>query len=392
VLCDGGEGATLSGVVSIPSGSLPLANAIVYIPNGPVGPMMSGASCSRCDEGLSGNPILQTTTDLTGSFTLHDVPSGPNIPLVVQVGKWRRQVLLPQVASCSSNKVDPDLTRLPRNQGEGDIPKIALTTGGADALECLMRKIGIDDSEFTPETGTGRVNLYNGVDGVDHYIPTLNNGATFTPAPTFWGQLSNLQNYDILVLACEGAQVQTNKPPAALQAMLDYLNMGGRVYASHWHNYWVEYGPDPMPYVAVFNIRDDPPDPITALIDTSTAGGASLAAWLVGVGGSAENGQLTLSQAKDTIQVINPMLAQQWITIPSYQSVQFMSFNTPIGADEKDQCGRMVLTDIHVASDPLTDPFQAFPTECQSTSLSPQEKALIYMLFDLSSCLQPVIG
>src|SRR5262249_3415964 len=130
---------TLTGTVNIPAGTLPLYNAKVFIPAGPVPmPLASGVSCDRCDA----IPLAAAyaTTDYNGQFTLTDVPSGQNIPLVISLGKWQRVITLQQeVKDCTTTALDPQLTRLPRNKSEGNIPKIALSTGAADALECLLR-------------------------------------------------------------------------------------------------------------------------------------------------------------------------------------------------------------------------------------------------------------
>src|SRR4030095_6021989 len=108
------------------------------------------------------------------------------------------------VTACTSQPVsNVDLTRLPRNQSEGHIPKIALTTGGADALECLLRKIGISDSEFTPEAGSGRVNFFGGVNGTNSFNATLG-GASFTSVAAGWGDVANLRQHEMILHSCDG--------------------------------------------------------------------------------------------------------------------------------------------------------------------------------------------
>jgi hypothetical protein len=312
---------------------------------------------------------------------------GDDIPLVIQVGKWRREITIPTVTECADTPItDTNLTRLPKNTSEGHIPLIALATGGADPLECLLRKIGLEDSVFTPEGGPGRVNFFAGDGGADRYDGSLNGGAAFSPVSALWGDVAGLRQYDIVLLACEGNQNDAGqKTGGALQAMFDYTLEGGRVFASHWHNYWLEQGPTPFPTTANFNHQADLFD-ITALIDMSFPKGQAMADWLVNVGGSTTLGEIDIVEAQHTVDSVNPNISRQWIYYNNPQSVQYFTFNTPIGAAPGQECGRFVFSDIHVSSgDSIGDPF---PTGCTTTQLSPQEKALLFMLFDLSACIQ----
>lgn len=140
---------TVTGKVYAPNGVDPLLNALVYVPNAPVDPFPSGVSCDQCASEASGAPLVSAVSAVDGSFTLSNVPVGQNIPLVIQLGRWRRQVTIPNVVSCQNTAVPAALTRLPRKQSEGDIPLMAFSTGAVDALECVMRKIGVDESGAT---------------------------------------------------------------------------------------------------------------------------------------------------------------------------------------------------------------------------------------------------
>jgi hypothetical protein len=392
--CPAGTVTTLSGKVYDPAGKVPIYNVDVYVPNKAVAPYTDGPSCDTCATRLSGDPIVKATTDAAGNFKLGDatadVPAGSNIPLVIQVGKWRREVTIPNVTACADTSLiaDPNLTRLPRNQAEGHLPKIALTTGGADALECLLRKIGIDDTEFTPEAGPGRVNFFAGVGGSNAYDAT-HGGAPFTPVEPWWDNLANLSRYDMILHSCEGTENAKNKSMQARQALQQYADMGGRVFASHWHNYWFEYGVAPWPGIANFQHQPDLPIPFTATIDTSFPKGMALAEWLVNVGGSTTLGQLVIQGAQHTINTVGT--GRRWIYSNTPQSVQYLDATTPMGS--RAACGRVVLSDIHVSTGGATATEDSsavdkpYPTGCVTTDLSPQEKALEFMIFDLSSCV-----
>ncbi len=389
--CPGGGQTTISGTVYAPSGALPLYNVMVYVPSAPLAPLSSGVTCA-CE--VSGDPVASAITDTEGRFTLVNPPVGSDVPLVIQVGKWRRQFTLDSVGACADTPVPDQTLKLPARQAEGDIPRIALTTGNADAMECLVRKLGIDPLEFTTPEGSGRINYFAGRDGTARYVDSMNDGAEFPDAEELWSSLDGLRPYDVVLLSCEGDEgYDDNKPDAAFEAMFDYTNLGGRVFASHWHQLWLQRGPEPFPEIAEF-VDEDDLNEITADVVTTFPKGAALADWLVNVGASTQPGRIALTGTQYTVLRENPQYAQRWIATSSPETVQYLSANTPFGAPAADQCGRVVLSDIHVTGSEdegrdRSDGDIAFPEGCTTTDLSPQEKVLAYMLFDISACIVP---
>jgi hypothetical protein len=401
--CSGGATTTISGTVYVPSGKVPLYNAMVYVPRLPLEAMPQGASCG-CS--VSGEPIVATITDAEGHFVLENAPVGSDIPLVIQVGKWRREFNIGTVDSCTEHAVPADTLKLPSNQSQGDMPMVAVSTGSQDALECLLRKLGIDDEEFTnPELG-GRVNLLKGYGGGDQFSEDLG-GLFYWASEDVWSDVDRLKQYDVVLLSCEGDPTYTgNKSPQAFQAMFDYANLGGRIFASHYHSLWFREGPAPFPEIATFlgPADDDDLGNVSADVVTEFPKGQALGQWLQNVDGTDAAGEVPIDGAQHAIDVENPEYAQRWIvTGGATPSVQYLSANTPLGAPEAEQCGRVVLSDIHVAGGTRVDTSTRpptllgdvsnndypFPSGCVTSEMTPQEKVLAFMLFDISACVIP---
>ena len=379
VVCDSGS-TTLSGKVV--AGTLPqfgspdpIYNALVYVPNGTVLPFSPGVQCSQCGGEVSGNPLVATQTAADGTFTLQNVPVGANIPLVIQLGRWRRQITIPNVSACTNNPLTADQTRMPRNKGEGDIPLTAIATGDADLIECVLMKMGVDQAEFTQPTGTGRVQLY------------VSNGADAGPgtpaAESLWGSASTLALYDQVLLPCEGSRIE--KTSADQQNVINYTGLGGRIFATHYSYTWLY---DDAPFSGTANWIPDTGfnNTQTGIVDTSSTDGQNFAAWLGDVGALSGPGQMALQATRqDVSNVIPPTTQLMYATQPAQQTLQ-LAFLTPVGKPAAQQCGRVVYSDFHVVDSTPGMTF-TFPAECDMTPMTPQEKALEFMLFDLASCV-----
>jgi hypothetical protein len=384
---------TISGTVFAPNGTLALYNATVYIPTEDPGPLHDGVECGQCTDVLPGNPVARAISDATGHFTLDNVPVGNDIPLVIQIGKWRRQVLLENIQPCTDNPQDAEHTRLPKSHFEGDIPRIAITTGSCDALECLIRRLGVSDGEFTADSGPGRIHLYNG-----NGASQASNGTNLSPAQTLWGDPNKLKNYDMVLMSCECSQNPTTKPQAAMDAMKGYADIGGRLFMSHYHNIWIsgETGnPSHAPQVwnSIATWVDNYPTIDSDTIDqVNNPHGAAFASWMSAVGGSTTSGQVPLdsSSTRQTVDKMDPTKAERWVYWDNggSQYPQDFQFTTPNEAPKDQRCGKVVFSDMHVSSGSFSSGM--FPSGCSTSSLSAQEKALAFMLFDIATCVNVV--
>jgi hypothetical protein len=391
---------TLSGVTFDPAGDLPLYNVVVYVPSEPLEPLERGASCETCDGNFSGRPIAAAVSDASGAFTIDisNVAARQNIPLVVQAGKWRRQVTLPAASDCANTVIGADLSRLPRNRAEGDLPHVAVMRAGSDALECLFTKIGVDPSEFSPGGEAGSVELFysdlaNATDDTGR-MQFAGDVVDLPEADALFSDAELLRSYDMILLSCEGGGDRYDPPNLEHRENLQrYANEGGRLFGGHFHNAIIDNRdlPDDYPeFPAVVEFADDrediEPKLFTAEVNLGFDKGRALADWLVNVGASTTRGEIPINDSERTVVGTLDGNATSWIGAESSDgpAALYYGFTTPVDGPA---CGRMVFTDVHVASGTGDSGKEVFPS-CAS-ELSPQQLALAFLIFDLANCVQP---
>ena len=383
VACTGGGTTSISGTVYAPNGTDPLPNVLVFVPNAALTAMKPGVTCPVPGAAPDGSPLVGTTTAADGTFHLENVPVGTSIPLVIQSGRWRRLLTVPTTTACTDTAFSANM---PTQQSEGDIPQFAIATGSADEVECVLRKVGIKDSEFTNPLSTGRIHLYGDLtypngEGSGGAVIDAN-----TPLQsTLMSSLAALQQYDVLMLPCEGGARAISS--GQLSNLVQYANTGGRVYASHYSYDWMYQNP-PFNSVVNWHVGQTPLPDGEATVNTSFSGASTLSTWLQTVNASTTPGQILLQNNKHDLDgVVAP--TQAWITLNDAAAgnpVMQLTFNTPVGATN--QCGRVLFNEYHVENraNGTPSPYnQSFPTECVSGPLTPQEKLLEYSLFDLTN-------
>jgi hypothetical protein len=402
----------------------PVNNALVYIPNAGgtndgVQPFGAAVACTQCGDEITGSPLngVIANTAPDGTFTLTNVPAGVPFPLVIQLGRWRRKITVPAIPSCTTvtlpDTTDANWLRFPRWQAEGNaadnIPQMAIATGNVDTLECVLRKVGIDDREFVLGSKTGRVHMYrnNGAE-----VREGNKKDLSVPQTTLTGTAAELDKHDMVLFPCEGGH--TDEATADKDRLLAYTTAGGRVFATHYSYTWL-YDRDttsttldgPFSTTAVWNVNKYSPTAndaaIRTFIDTTFPKGQQFAQWLgiVNALSQVSPPAINVNVPRDDLDPPMPAVSQQWgyTTAADWNNpggtpartavptIQHFTFNTPVGAAPASQCGRVVFSDFHVANANVNN--ADFPAECNANPMNAQERVIEFMLFDLASCITP---
>ena len=136
---------------------------------------------------------------------------------------------------CATSAPDRSL-RLPSNSSQGSLPDIAISTGGADSLECLPLRIGVDATEYVAgASSAGHIHIFSG------YAGAVTRTATPQSYQALWDSTGDLMKNDVVLLSCEGEET-ANVTDANRQSLFDYAAQGGRVFASHYHYVWLAFG------------------------------------------------------------------------------------------------------------------------------------------------------
>ena len=376
------EVGRLQGVLSLPSGWLPVSGAAVYAQ--PFGrmeeppPLPVSGACGQCFDAARAGAATETRAD--GSFLLTLAPGKHRITFTK--GGFVRVVDVEM--GCGTTALPPESTRLPAVSSGADVaPRMALIHGIHDPVERVLARMGLGEMD--------------GEQLVSDVVSTYRWFPDFAPqteallrSPTALGEL------DVLLVPCgaylEGFSPAPETPPLPGSRLLDdaeivanlraFVEGGGRVYSTDLSYDLVErIAPSQLTFEPAGMPATDEPEPFDAaevgnpqwvearIVDSD------LEAWL-SAREMLEGPELLLEGLEEQWAVPRsaPDEATVWVTHT------FDEVSRPAAVTLTLGCGRVVFSSFHVATDATSN-----------ASADARAEILAYLLLDVGACVEDPI-
>lgn len=364
-----GVATSLAGTVFAPNGTDPVSGAEVSVYAAAPAPLAHGLFCENCDTLPAEVPLATTTAGPDGKFTLSldAVPRQGSYLVTLRKARFRRVLPAVTLTPCGETRLALTQSSLPGKSVDGDLPRIAISSGTRDHLEKVVTAMGI--TEFDCVKG----------------LPAGSTSESCTTGQTLGSLLANpttLAQYAMLFIACAPAHTFVPLPTdAAATNLRDWVSRGGKLVVTDDSYDFVEQ---------VF------PDAITFAGTTAAAGVAQ----------PLYTGELGLSAATLTGTVNDPTLVAWLSLFPgaiSGSNVTLKGFLSRWGVQKTVAPGTRVI--VHgpasftggMADLPLTSQFEvnhcgrviysSYHTDSGSGSLLPQERILEYLMLEVGTCV-----
>ena len=317
---------TITGKVYDPAGANALYNVMVYIPGGPNGdaelpPITEGVSCQTCASVVL-SPMVSTLTNDEGRVRAEGRARRQG-----RSGRHPGRQVAPQAeVRRHEERARRTRFRIASSAFRRTAPKATCRTSRSPPAAAMRSSASSAASASTTRSSSPA------------RAPRVTSTCSTAPAATFpgapeaggstadplGGELWNDIGEDVEVTTwscspASAARPTTNKggdvgaagTRNARQAMWDYANAGGKIFATHYHYTWFKNSPQ-QDWQQVANWKAQGGGSGAYDVDQTFPKGASFADWLVNVNASSSKGTIQLTDVTDSLSNVNAP-AQSWI-------------------------------------------------------------------------------